>query len=152
MGGTEMSFWEVMIYEYSYVVDCIIKIVMAILSVVVSVVVVPWLKNTAVPWMKEKRLYTICSRFVKAAEKMAESGAIEKDEKKDFVIAALKSKGIDITGEVTSYIESAVKELDIAIHDSFKKMVDAFNESGSKHIVQEDGASVALYGAKETEE
>lgn len=144
-----------MLYDYSELLSCVFKIILMALSIIVSTVVVPWLKNTAVPWMKEKRLYTICSRFVMAAEKMAESGEIEKYEKKDFVIAALENKGVAVTGEVISYIESAVKELDIAIHDSLKKMVDAFNEAGnearSHNVARENSVSAVLYSNKEAE-
>lgn len=64
------------------------------------------------PWLKQQRLYGTITKFVQAAEKLADAGTIPKAEKKAFVIEKLKEKGIKITSEVEVFIESAVEELD----------------------------------------
>lgn len=92
-----------------------VQIVAALIGVVVTAFVVPWLKNSAIPWLKEKRLYGLCTKFVRAAEKLAESGIIDKSTKKHYVIGLLEEKGVDITLEVDAFIESAVEELDLAL-------------------------------------
>ena len=54
------------------VVDAIITIC----GLIFTGVFIPWLVKTGIPWLKEKRLYTIVSTFVKAAEKMANAGSL----------------------------------------------------------------------------
>lgn len=48
--------------------------ILTICGLVFTGVFIPWLVKTAIPWLKEKHLYTIVSTFVKAAEKMANAG------------------------------------------------------------------------------
>lgn len=85
-------------------IDVIVKIVFLVLSTAITVYVVPWLK--------EKKLYDIVVKLVKAAEKLAENG---KFDKKAWVIDRLVMMGITITPAVDALIECAVKELDIAL-------------------------------------
>lgn len=85
-------------------IEAIVKIVFVILSTVVTLYVVPWLK--------EKRLYETVQRMVDAAEKWAETNDIDK---KEWVISQLESKGIEVSPYVDALIEAAVKELDIAL-------------------------------------
>lgn len=98
-----------------FVLAAILAVITCLLLPWVKKTVIPFVKRTIVPWLKEKRLYTIVSRFVQAAEKYNKSHAIDK---KQWVIGLLKDKGIDITPEVEAYIESAVQELDIAIDNT----------------------------------
>ena len=42
--------------------------ILTICGLVFTGVFIPWLVKTAIPWLKEKHLYTIVSTFVKAAE------------------------------------------------------------------------------------
>ena len=93
----------------------VFEIIATIITLLVSYYVVPFIKNDAIPWLKEKRVYEIIKQLVQAAEKMAESGAIAKIDKKETVIKLLSEKGIDVTDEISALIESAVKELDIII-------------------------------------
>ena len=95
------------------VTENVLDIVIAILSIVVSVYVIPLIKNELKPWLEEKRLYNIVQKFVQAAEKLAESGVIPKVDKKSKVLELLASKGITVTPEIEGFIESAVKELDL---------------------------------------
>lgn len=85
-------------------IEVIVKIVFIVLSTVVTLYVVPWLK--------EKRLYDTVQKMVDAAEKWAETNDIDK---KAWVVSQLESKGIKVSPYVDALIEAAVKELDIAL-------------------------------------
>ena len=54
------------------VVNNLLEIVFAVLGASFTALVIPWLKDTGLPWLKEKRLYSIVKKFVEAAEKQAE--------------------------------------------------------------------------------
>lgn len=91
----------------------ILEIIVTILSLLVARYIIPSIKNDLVPWMKEKRLHNIVKSFVRAAEKLAEAGVIEKCDKKAKVIELLEKNGIVVDDVIDSFIESCVKELDI---------------------------------------
>lgn len=93
----------------------VLDIIIAIISIVVSYYLIPCIKDDLVPWLKDKRIYDMVKKFVQAAEKLAESGVIEKCDKKKYVIDLLEAQGIEISEELDSFIESAVKELDFVI-------------------------------------
>lgn len=95
------------------------------IGVLMSTIVIPWVTNELIPWLHEKRIYAIVSKFVRAAEKMHEAGNLV-GLKKEFVTGLLVSKGIVVTPEVDAFIESAVKELDIAINSGLGEIVDEF--------------------------
>lgn len=95
------------------VTENVLDIIIAIISIVVSVYLIPLIKTELKPWLKEKRISNLVEKFVRAAEKLAESGVIEKVDKKAKVIELLESKGITVDAEVDAFIESAVKQLDI---------------------------------------
>ena len=95
------------------VTENVLDIVIAVISIVVSVYLIPLIKNELKPWLVEKRVYSLVKKFVEAAEKLAESGVIEKVDKKSKVIELLESKGIIVDAEVDAFIESAVKQLDV---------------------------------------
>lgn len=84
-------------------IDTIVKIVFLVLGTVVTVYVVPWLK--------EKGLYDIVRKMVLGAEKWAETYDIDK---KEWVIERLEARGIEVNDYVEALIESACEELDIA--------------------------------------
>lgn len=117
---------------YSVITSSVLKIVISLIGILVTAVVVPWLNNTVVPYLKEKRVYNIICKFVKAAEKLGESGAISKSTKKDYVVDLLTSKGIEVTGEIDALIESAVEELDLAVADSWATISKSFEEEEKK--------------------
>lgn len=95
------------------VTENVLDIVIAVISIIVSVYLIPLIKNELKPWLEEKRIYGLVQKFVEAAEKLAESGTIEKVDKKAKVIELLESKGITVNEEIDAFIESAVKQLDI---------------------------------------
>ncbi len=119
-GTVVNDFWTLLL---NHLVELAVTAILA----VITCIVLPWLKNTAVPWMKEKRLYTIVSRFVQAAEKYSKTQPVDK---KQWVVSLLKNKGIDLTPEVEAYIESAVQELDVAIKQTVAGARDTGTPTG----------------------
>ena len=107
------------------IVSNVLEIIATIISLVVAYYVIPYIKNDLIPWLKEKRLYNIVKSFVQAAEKMAESGLIEKVDKKKEVIKLLNKKGITVDDTVDAFIESCVKELDIVDSVIYEAIVAA---------------------------
>lgn len=103
----------------------IFEIIVTIISLVISCYVIPCIKSDLMPWLKEKRLYNIVKNFVQAAEKLAESGVIEKADKKAKVIELLEGKGIIIDATIDAFIESCVKELDIITSTVYEEIIEA---------------------------
>ena len=120
---------------YVAIMEGILQIVKALIGVAIVAVVIPWIRNEVIPWLHEKRIYSLVSKLVRAAEKMYEAGSLT-TLKKDFVVGLLKNKGIEVTPEVDAFIESAVKELDIAVDSGFDWIVNEFEEEAS----EENGA------------
>ena len=106
----------------------VLEIAVTIISLVVSYYAIPYIKNDLIPMLKEKHLYDTVKKFVQAAEKMAESGVIEKTSKKAMVIRLLENKGIAVNKIEESFIESAVKELDIATSVIYEEIMGAESE------------------------
>lgn len=102
---------------FEMIIDAILpnifEIVATVISLVVSYYVIPCIKADLVPFLKEKRIYNIVKNCVQAAEKMTESGIINKDDKKKYVVDLLTKNGIVVDETVDSFIESCVKELDM---------------------------------------
>ena len=105
----------------------ILEIIFTIISLVVARYVIPCIKNDIIPWLKEKHLYGTIKRFVQAVEKMAESGAIPKCDKKDKVIELLASKGIAVNPVIDAFIESCVKELDMVGSIVYEEILEGEN-------------------------
>ena len=97
------------------VMSNVFEIIIGVLSIVVSVYVIPLIKTELKPWLEEKRIYNLIQKFVDAAEKLAETGVIEKVDKKAEVIRLLKENGIEVTPTIEAFIEAAVKQLDLVI-------------------------------------
>ena len=109
---------------WNLILPNLLEIILAVISLVISRYIIPCIKNDFIPWLKEKRIYNVVKNFVQAAEKMAESGVIEKADKKNMVIELLAKKGIVVDEIVETFIESCVKELDMAvsvIYEEIKK-------------------------------
>lgn len=101
----------------------VLEIILVVISLFVSYYVVPYITNDLIPMLKEKHLYDMVKKFVQAAEKLAESGVIKKADKKEMVINLLKNKGIVVDKVTESFIESAVKELDIVTSVVYEEIV-----------------------------
>lgn len=86
-------------------INLVVEIVFLVLGTVVTVYVIPWLK--------EKKLYDTVVKFVNAAEKWAQTNDINK---KEWVVSQLERAGITVNPVVEAFIESAVQELDIALN------------------------------------
>lgn len=100
------------------------EIIVTIISIVVARYVIPCIKEDLVPWLKEKRLDNIIKNFVQAVEKMAETGIIAKESKKEKVIELLEEKGIVVDATVEALIESAVKELDLISSTIYEEIIE----------------------------
>lgn len=111
------------------ITDNVLEIIIAIISIVVSYYIIPAIKNDLVPWLKEKHLYDTVKKLVQAVEKLAESGAIQKTDKKQEVIKLLENQGIEINESVDALIESAVKELDLVAKTAYDEIVEDEKES-----------------------
>lgn len=109
-------------------VNNLIELVVAVAGAAFTALVIPWLKKTGLPWLKEKRLYSIVKKFVEAAEKQAEAGTIDKAAKKRFVVELLEANGITVTPEVDAFIEAAVKELDLAEKNAIGEIGKIFSD------------------------
>ena len=66
----------------------------------------------------------IIKNFVQAVEKMAETGIIAKESKKEKVIELLEEKGIVVDATVEALIESAVKELDLISSTIYEEIIE----------------------------
>lgn len=103
----------------------ILEIIWIIISLIISRYIIPCIKTDLIPWLKEKHLYGDVKKFVQAVEKLAESGIIQKADKKQKVIELLTNKGIKVDESVDILIESCVKELDMltsVIYEEIKKI------------------------------
>ena len=107
------------------VVNNLLEIVFAVLGASFTALVIPWLKDTGLPWLKEKRLYSIVKKFVEAAE----AGTIDKATKKRFVVELLEANGITVTPEIDAFIEAAVKELDLAEKNAIGEIGKIFSDT-----------------------
>lgn len=103
----------------------ILEIIITVISLIVARYVIPYIKEDLIPWLKEKRLYNIIKNFVQAAEKLAESGAIDKSLKKEKVVELLEEKGIVVDATIDAFIESCVKELDIVTSVVYEEIIEA---------------------------
>lgn len=114
---------------FDVILSNVFEIVATIISLVVAYYIIPCIKKDLIPWLKEKKLYSTVKRFVQAAEKLAESGVIEKVDKKSKVIELLENKGVVVDATVEAFIESCVKELDMVTSTIYDEIiVDAEGE------------------------
>ena len=97
----------------SIIISNLFEVVGSIITVIVSYYVIPAISQELIPFLKEKRLYDIVYRTVMAAEKLGATDQIKKCDKKAYVISILAKKGIKVTPEVDSLIETACKEIDL---------------------------------------
>lgn len=97
----------------SVILSNLFEVIGSIITIIVSYYVIPAIRDQLIPLLKEKRLYDIVYRTVMAAEKLGATDQIKKADKKIYVISILKKKGIKITPEVESLIETACKEIDL---------------------------------------
>lgn len=102
------------------VISAGVKLILAVVTLILTKYVIPFAKNTVapfvretiIPWLKEHRLKALAESLVHGAEQLAKSGQITKEAKLQYVLDALKSKGVEITEEVRMIVEGAVLDLD----------------------------------------
>ena len=112
---------------YNAILPNILEIIGTIISLICAYYVIPYIKEDLIPWLKEQRVYSLIKSFVQAVEKMAESGIIEKANKKQKVIELLARKGIVVNATIEAFIESAVKELDIISSVVLEEIIEEEN-------------------------
>jgi len=112
--------------------NCLLELVFAVAGVVFTTVVIPWIVKSVIPWMKQKHIYSIVQKLVKAAEKQAEAGTLLKADKKAYVIRLLEAQGITVTEEIDAFIEAAVMELDIAINSAVLEIGGVLEAGGDE--------------------
>ena len=100
----------------------VFEIIATVIAIITSSYILPAIKNDLVPWLKEKRMFSLVKKFVQAAEKLAETGVIEKADKKETVINLLENKGIEVTIDVEAFIETAVKQLDLIVNTTVSEI------------------------------
>lgn len=110
---------------YPMIIECGINIVKVIILIVMGCIVIPWVKKSAIPWLKERQLSGTIMKFVRAAEKLAESGVIDKSAKLDYVMSLVKKLGIPADEHTRALIENAVVELDNEFSHGAQEIVDA---------------------------
>lgn len=124
---------------YTEIAGGILQVVCALIGVLLTAVVVPWLKTSAIPWMKEKQLYSLVQKFVQAAEKLAETGVLERKDKKQYVVKLLEQNGYKANAEIEAFIESAVKELDMTMQAGWDEIVEVFEDEDEAETEEADG-------------
>lgn len=123
---------------YMEVATGVLRIICALIGVVLTAVITPWVKTCAIPWMKDKQLYGLVQKFVQAAEKLSETGVLSNKDKKDYVVKLLTKKGYKVDAEIEAFIESAVKELDMTVDNGFVEVFNAFEEKteGTEEVAE----------------
>ena len=114
---------------YPYLMNTIVDILKVAIFAAFSLVIIPWLRKSAIPWLKDKQLYGIVQKFVRAAEKMGEAGIISKEDKLNYVVGLLERHGVTITPEVRALIESAVGALDAEFAKNASVVIDEFDDA-----------------------
>lgn len=111
--------------QITQIVQQVFFLLLSLMALVFTIVVLPWVIKTGIPWLRERHLDGIIKKYVEAAEKLCASGQLTIP-KKEFVISLLQKRGIPITDEVDACIEACVVELDNAsahalylIHEAF---------------------------------
>ena len=137
---------------YPMIVECVVGVAKVVIAIVFGVIIIPWVKKNAIPWLKDKQLYGVIQKFVRAAEKLGEAGTISKDAKLDYVIGLLCRRGIEVTADVRALIESAVGDLDDEVSHGMMSLVEALNTAGDiDNIVIEGGKATVEVEAIPTE-
>jgi len=130
---------------WNTIAENVFEIIGSVISIVVAYYVIPAIKNDLIPWLRDKRIYSLIQRLVQAAEKMAEAGTIPRVDKKKTVIDWLKKQGIEVTDEIDAFIESAVKDLDIITGT----LMDGILVEGESEITVDNISEIAEEIAKE---
>lgn len=129
---------------YPMITQCAMDILKIIITAIFSVIIIPWVKKSAIPWLQEKHLYGLIKKFVRAAEKLGENGTIAKEAKLDYVTALLAKRGVNVGPEVRAMIESAVGDLDDEFAHNIQQLVNAINEAGGEAAVVYDGPAASV--------
>lgn len=138
---------------YPMITECVVNLLKIAMMVIFGMLIIPWVKKSAIPWLRERQLYGLICKFVRAAEKLAESGQISKEAKLDYVLGLLAKNGIEVTPVVRALIESAVGELDDTLSNQLINLADAITDAEGLVYVPVDSETVEpLFGTDDTTE
>lgn len=118
--------------EITQIIPLAVKLVFAITAAL--------LLRYILPWLKQQVWYSAIKWLVNAAEKLAESGQISKDYKKQYVLRLMQLLKIPVNDFTSALIEAAVKELDMLedkIKDYFDNESDELPEGGDSGEAEE---------------
>lgn len=118
--------------EITQIIPLAVKLVFAVIGVL--------LLRYILPWLKQQVWYSAIKWLVNAAEKLAESGQISKDYKKQYVLRLMQLLKIPVNDFTSALIEAAVKELDMLedkIKDYFDNESDELPEGGDSGETEE---------------
>lgn len=118
--------------EITQIIPLAVKLVFAVIGVL--------LLRYILPWLKQQVWYSAIKWLVNAAEKLAESGQISKDYKKQYVLRLMQLLKIPVNDFTSALIEAAVKELDMLedkIKDYFDNESDELPEGGDSGEAEE---------------
>lgn len=87
---------------------------------------------------KDSRVRALVKEFVRAAEKLAETGEIPKADKLSYVEKLLTGLGIKITPVVRAFIEAAVKDLDLIKQEVSNAIHKTIEEETSPEVSEEE--------------
>lgn len=86
---------------------------------------------------KDSRVRALVKEFVRAADKLAQTGVIPKADKLPYVEKLLEGLGIKITPVVRAFIEAAVKDLDL-IEKEVSNAINKTIEETSTKVSEEE--------------
>lgn len=118
--------------EIAQIIPIAVRLVFAIIGFL--------LLRYILPWLKQQVWYSAIKWLVNAAEKLAESGQISKDYKKQYVLRLMKLMKIPDNEFTSALIEAAVKELDMLedrLKDYFRDDVPILPEGGEENETQQ---------------
>lgn len=124
--------------EYLPLANALFELMLVLIGLLFSKALLPFVQDTVIPWLREKRVLNLVSKFVQAAEKLASTGVIDKETRKKYVLNLLESKGVQITPVIDAFVESAVFDLDNIFTEVFEEIVEEFEESDESEIAADE--------------
>lgn len=113
-------------------ISAALRLVLLGVTILFTRVILPFVKNTLLPYLEQKSTFNTIRVLVRAAEKKGETGAIPKENKKIWVMSWLETLGITVTEKEKDMIEAAVEELDNMGQAIFDTIIGELDEPAEK--------------------
>lgn len=95
----------------------IVVAVIGLLSVIITSVVVPWLKSKT-NTQNQETIHAIAMTAVYAAQQILKANEDKKNYAMNYMVDALKERGISLSiDEIEACVEAALKDIKINLHD-----------------------------------